>query len=86
MELALLIGNASYSLYLTHAFILPAFGLLAAALHFSAWWGCIGYILASGTVAVVAAILIHRKIEMPMMAALSRKHILPLNSLLHEHH
>jgi exopolysaccharide production protein ExoZ len=86
MQGALLIGDASYSLYLTHAFILPAFGLLVAALHFSGWWGCIGYILASGIVAVLAAILVHRTIEMPMMTALSRQRTLPSHSFLHEHH
>jgi peptidoglycan/LPS O-acetylase OafA/YrhL len=74
-RLALLVGDASYSLYLTHTFILPACGLLALRLHFSGLTGAIAYILGSGLIALVVAVLFHRGVELPMLAALNRRRL-----------
>jgi exopolysaccharide production protein ExoZ len=72
-RLPLLIGDASYSLYLTHTLIVPAFGLIAVALHLSGASGCITYILASGAAALIVAVVIHRCVEVPMLDALHRR-------------
>jgi exopolysaccharide production protein ExoZ len=72
-RLALLIGDASYSLYLTHTFILPALGLVAFRFHLSGSPGAIAYILGSGGIALIVAVFFHRLVELPMLAVLNRR-------------
>lgn len=64
----LLLGDASYSLYLVHLFIVPLTARLVARLHLG---GLISLTLAQftgamGTIGV--AILVHTRIELPLMS------------------
>jgi len=71
-RVAQIIGDASYSLYLTHTFVLPAAGLVAVRLHMTGTSGCVTYILGSGAIALAVAIVFHRLVEAPVLTALNR--------------
>jgi exopolysaccharide production protein ExoZ len=62
------IGEASYSLYLTHGFVLPVFGLVLARLHLpTAAFGAV-LIPACLVGSTVAAVFVYRYVESPITA------------------
>jgi len=66
------VGDASYSLYLTHPFVLRPLRNIWVALHGSALPLAL-YVVACVIVAVTGALVIYRLIEKPMTGALQRR-------------
>jgi peptidoglycan/LPS O-acetylase OafA/YrhL len=72
----LLLGDASYAIYLTHVFIMPVIGTTVA------WLGLSGGLAVAATVAVGLAasalfgVAVHRAVEQPLMTLLRRRRAL----------
>lgn len=64
---ALQLGDASYSIYLTHGFVLPVGGAILAHIGIH-WFGCVPVsILLLTLSSVTAGVMIYRLLEVPMM-------------------
>ena len=71
-----LLGEASYSLYLSHGFVLPVLGLVVWRLHLPTEVARIALVLGCMIASSLAAFVIYRFLELPMTLALRRR-ILP---------
>jgi exopolysaccharide production protein ExoZ len=60
-------GNASYAIYLTHTFVLPAVGVALVKLHHRGVIVLVATILASLICSLLAGEVVHRIIEVPLM-------------------
>ncbi len=69
----LLIGEASYALYLVHPFAMRAVSVLWRALHLTGPAAAAGYVAASLTLAMLAAVATHLWFERPVSAWLRRR-------------
>jgi len=68
----LLLGDASYSLYLLHTFIVPATGLAVHPLRLAGAMGLLCFFVLGLALCVGASIAFHLYVELPMFAALTR--------------
>ncbi len=60
------IGEASYSLYLTHGFVLPVVGAVVAAAHLPPLAMAMALLPACLVASTACSLLVHRHVEMPM--------------------
>lgn len=67
----LLVGDASYAIYLVHGFVLTAVGLACSRLGYSGMPATVGVMLVSVTGSIVAGIGLHRFVEAPVGRFLS---------------
>jgi exopolysaccharide production protein ExoZ len=67
----LLLGDASYSLYLVQGFLMPAVGALAAHLHLHGAPGLVIFFGLSTVATIAVAIVVHLYVELPMLNLLS---------------
>lgn len=78
--LPILLGDASYSIYLVHAFVLAPFGALWARFHWlsaSAAWGLVG----AGLVAsCLVGIIVHWLVEKPVIHFLHSRFVPPVGA------
>lgn len=70
--LLVILGDSSYSLYLTHPFVLPVFGKLGAAFHVAARIPAFVFASAAFVVAIIVAHAVYLLIERPMISRLSK--------------
>ena len=68
-----LLGDASFSLYLTHTFVLPVAGILASRLHLAGAAGFALFALTGGVACLVVAIVFHKLVELPMLELLMER-------------
>ena len=69
-----LVGDASYSIYLTHAWVLSLVGQAWSRLHLDQLpGGWVGYIVAASVASVLAGLLLYRLVELPFQAVLRRR-------------
>lgn len=67
-RLAVILGDASYSLYLTHLFVMSIMGRLWSALGAHGTIGSnVGFLVATFCACCVAAVIVHRVLERPLM-------------------
>jgi exopolysaccharide production protein ExoZ len=64
------LGDASYSIYLSHLFVLS--GILAFGISITTWRGFIVYLAVSLVACAVAGVVIHKLVELPMLGFLRR--------------
>ena len=67
------LGDASYALYLVHPFIVRPLRLVVIAAGFAGIGAAWGYVALALIASVVAALLIHRRFERPLMRLLRRR-------------
>lgn len=69
----LLLGDASYSLYLVHPMVLALFFKLItrAGIHVQNKWMIVGIYLAASVCCVLTGIVLHKKVEKPMLGTLN---------------
>ncbi|MFL6799795.1 MAG: acyltransferase family protein [Xanthobacteraceae bacterium] len=77
-RLGLLLGDASYSVYLTHPFALRLELLATAALGASSWPGLLAYIAFAVPTALVAGVVCYVLVERPLVAG--GHHLVPRRS------
>jgi len=68
----LLLGDASYSLYLVQTFLLPFVGFALKPLHLHGAVGLLLFLLLSTPVVLAISIVFHLYVELPLLRALSR--------------
>ncbi|CAN5206421.1 acyltransferase [soil metagenome] len=68
-KLFLLLGDASYSIYLTHSFMMPMYGKIAKAGHLTPWT-VVPAIIVMTMVCAAIGVLVYRFIERPITQAL----------------
>jgi peptidoglycan/LPS O-acetylase OafA/YrhL len=73
VAMLVLIGEASYSLYLTHGFILPAVGFAASLAHFEGVTLSVFIIIGSLISSAIAAVFVFRFVEKPAMSFFRRQ-------------
>jgi exopolysaccharide production protein ExoZ len=73
---ACLAGDASYSIYLSHGFILPGVGIVCHRLGYTGLYASIAVIAACLVLSVVCGVWIHRRLEIPLNRFF-RAHFLP---------
>jgi exopolysaccharide production protein ExoZ len=66
------LGNSSYSLYLTHPFVLPVFGKLGLALHASERVPAVVFGLIAFVTSLLVGHAVYRLVEMPMTRYFSK--------------
>ncbi len=64
---ALLLGDSSYSLYLSHTFVLPALALVGVRMGLSGASGLVVFSVVTMPVCLVVGVVVHRWVEMPML-------------------
>jgi exopolysaccharide production protein ExoZ len=69
----LVLGDASYSIYLTHGFVVPAVGLAFVTLHWTAAWAEALAVLACLAASSIVGVVVYRTIERPIMRGLKRR-------------
>jgi peptidoglycan/LPS O-acetylase OafA/YrhL len=70
----LLLGDASYALYLSHGFILPVIGKLCSGLHLQAAAVPV-FFLISAVCSIGFGVMAHLKIELPLLRKLLHAHL-----------
>ena len=70
---AVLLGEASYSLYLVHGFVLPIVGYIVTKLHLPAPVVGLAIVLGGSSAAVVAALLSYKFVEQPIISQLNKR-------------
>ena len=73
MRLGILLGDASYAIYLVHPFPMRAFAVLWARLHWTGMSGILCYIAATVLFACAVAVFVHLRIEMPLTRWVRRR-------------
>jgi exopolysaccharide production protein ExoZ len=73
----LLLGDASYAIYLTHGFVVPAIGLVVIAWHGSGLLAETMAMLACLAASSVVGTVVYRIVERPIMHALKRRPLVP---------
>ncbi len=68
----MLLGDASYALYLLHPFPMRGFRELWARVHFEGPAGIVSYIAASMIAAALLAVIVHVAVERPLLRAVRR--------------
>ena len=74
----LLIGDASYSIYLTHGFVLPAMGRLLAEVPWAGARQMFAVIVASLALCMGAGLIFYRWVELPLIHFFQRRRIAAL--------
>lgn len=64
---ALLVGDTSYSLYLSHTFVLPALALVGVRMGLAGVWGLVGFSVVTLPVCLLVGLGVHRWMELPML-------------------
>jgi exopolysaccharide production protein ExoZ len=72
MRLGVLLGDASYAIYLVHPFPMRAFREVWARLHWTGMAGIVSYIAVTLLVSCAAAVVLHLRVEMPLTRAVRR--------------
>jgi peptidoglycan/LPS O-acetylase OafA/YrhL len=72
MRLGVLLGDASYALYLVHPFPMRAFRELWARLHWTGMAGTLSFIAATLLFSCAVAVALHLWVEMPLTRAVRR--------------
>ena len=72
MRLGVLLGDASYAIYLVHPFPMRAFGQLWMRLHWTDTAGILSYVAVTLVFACAAAVALHLWVEMPLTRAVRR--------------
>lgn len=67
---ALLVGDASYSLYLSHTFVLPALALVAARIGLAGVGGLVWFSVVTLPICLVIGVLVHWWVELPMLRSM----------------
>jgi exopolysaccharide production protein ExoZ len=72
----LLLGDASFALYLSHTFVVPAIaGVFAKYVHLGQMAGLLSMVALSVAVSLPVGILIHLYLELPLLQALAKKKV-----------
>jgi exopolysaccharide production protein ExoZ len=71
------LGDASYAIYLTHGFVVPAIGLVVIAWHGSGLLAETMAMLACLAASSVVGTVVYRIVERPIMHALKRRPLVP---------
>lgn len=72
-RLLLLLGDASYSLYLTHTFVVPATRALAARLYWRGSPAVVTFFVGGLLLCLVVAVVVHLSLELPLLARMTRR-------------
>lgn len=72
MRLGVLLGNASYAIYLVHPFPMRALREVWARLHWTGMAGIVSYVVFTVTLSCVVAVVLHLRVEMPLTRAVRR--------------